>query len=300
MQLFDIEKEYWGKCQETCDKVSCESYEECSLESNGPVCRCPVCTDSDRELGPVCSSLAITYESYCALITHACLNKRHEVMEKETACVTGPVLGDWSEFGECSVTCGNGIQTRHRQILNPLLDLEYSQPKLEDTIPCSLSPCPEERCLNYTCARPGADCHVSQANLPYCECPVGCKKWQKDNVCGLLYNQSPRTFYNKCMLRRISCLYSIPHTVLYEGACLDEPEIENHCQLKPKFEKITVNGCSSKYHVSLRECAGTCGSVTGTCCEPLEYTSVTVPTQCDDIRYLEQVKTPSSCHCVKK
>ena len=54
------------------------------------------------------------------------------------------MFGEWGEFGPCSVTCGDGIQTRQRKCDNP--EPQHGgancEGKTEDEKLCTEKPCP--------------------------------------------------------------------------------------------------------------------------------------------------------------
>lgn len=59
------------------------------------------------------------------------------------ACPVDCLLGDWSQWSPCSMTCGKGSQTRLRGIRNgPAYGGKECDPKRNETVPCDLGICP--------------------------------------------------------------------------------------------------------------------------------------------------------------
>ncbi|KAF6041238.1 hypothetical protein EB796_000400 [Bugula neritina] len=215
----DLELAYWGECQETCDSVSCASYEVCYDDEEGPTCRCPECTqDLASNYGPVCTVSGSTFASLCALLTHACRQKYSDVRFTDGPCIQECEVTGWTKFEACSVSCGEGVKRRTRAIKTQPSEGNRC-PDLEQFEACYMTPCPGSLCEDYHCPRPGAECILGSLGQKECECPRRCKGQDKKEVCGLLYRENPSTFYNLCQLKRIACLYDLPYTVLHDGSC---------------------------------------------------------------------------------
>ncbi|XP_054159819.1 follistatin-A-like [Oppia nitens] len=71
--------EYYGNCEESCDRVGCSENKTCIIDQNlRPHCvRCRhYCPPISANTRPVCGIDNITYSSYCHLQTQACLSGR--------------------------------------------------------------------------------------------------------------------------------------------------------------------------------------------------------------------------------
>ena len=60
-----------------------------------------------------------------------------------TGCPVDCVVGPWSDWSECSETCGGGIQIRTREVLEPAQNGGAGCPTLEETRECNTDPCCE-------------------------------------------------------------------------------------------------------------------------------------------------------------
>lgn len=70
-----------------------------------------------------------------------------------TACDVNCVVGDWSDWGPCNVTCGGGIQVRTRPVITAQKNNGVACPVLNDTRVCNTNLCPTE----FTCTRNQTD-----------------------------------------------------------------------------------------------------------------------------------------------
>ncbi|XP_063781355.1 SCO-spondin-like [Pseudophryne corroboree] len=126
----------------------------------------------------------------------ACGTETHEVEEcNDWPCPADCVLSDWSEWTECSASCGGGMSERQRTVLAP------ADPGGE--------PCPSPLILHQTCnshnctpACPGDQAYSDCAN----SCPHACGDLHPETVC------ISQTCEPGC-----SCP---PGKVLQDGACV--------------------------------------------------------------------------------
>ena len=59
-------------------------------------------------------------------------------------CIVDGVLGNWTEWSSCSVTCGPGTQRRTRQCKPPRHGGKDCQGPTEETRDCNDKPCPSK------------------------------------------------------------------------------------------------------------------------------------------------------------
>lgn len=112
---------------------------------------------------------------------------------------------EWSEFMQCSVTCGKGVQTRSRSCINPPpqhggKNCSAFGPAVE-TKECKLKECPSKNCNDYNYS--AYTLHIQYyyfsnlkcimfSQLVYCMCMtinfVSCesKKWNNKYLSGLI------------------------------------------------------------------------------------------------------------------
>ena len=67
--------------------------------------------------------------------------KTHEVLTRHSVSVDG-VIRDWSEWSECSLTCGGGQRSRERECHGPFFGGAMCAEHLNETESCNQHPCP--------------------------------------------------------------------------------------------------------------------------------------------------------------
>ncbi|KAL5009842.1 hypothetical protein ScPMuIL_012147 [Solemya velum] len=263
-----IHVEYDGSCLNSCANVNCPMHKECKDQDGTPRCVCRECSDSDRQEGPICSSAYQEYDNKCHFYTRMCQTHTEQTMFEDTSPCdnSDKLVGEWSEWSECSVTCGKGEKQRTREATRELLGDEIEKYRLTATAVCYEDPCPGGPCDGYVCDPEAAECVVVDGNAE-CECP-DCSGLTKDPVCGLIGNLLT-TFKNFCRLQRRACKTNSTFELVYEGPCTDHPI---HCTLLPKYEFVSNDeGCVSKRKQHLHQCAGGCGDNPFDCCQPTTY-----------------------------
>lgn len=57
------------------------------------------------------------------------------------------VFGNWSQWYDCSVTCGGGIQWKNRSCIGPFYGGEDCSGAFEESTTCNTHPCPSSHFL---------------------------------------------------------------------------------------------------------------------------------------------------------
>jgi Spondin-like TSP1 domain/Putative metal-binding motif/Stigma-specific protein, Stig1/Calcium-binding EGF domain len=68
----------------------------------------------------------------------SCTNGVCESVNEPVHCV----VSEWSPFSSCSVTCGGGVRTRMRTVIQPPVNGGDACPNLTESQPCNTMPCP--------------------------------------------------------------------------------------------------------------------------------------------------------------
>lgn len=89
-------------CVDLCAKHNCQMYARCQVQSNKPVCVCPVCNDDSN---PVCGSDGVTYANVCNLKATACKYKREILIAKEKPCGKYQIISE----NDFSISCRSVI-----------------------------------------------------------------------------------------------------------------------------------------------------------------------------------------------
>ncbi|KAL5005995.1 hypothetical protein ScPMuIL_017153 [Solemya velum] len=288
-----IEINYLGACQSSCDDVSCPRYQNCAIVDGLPTCQCQECSSSDYTSGTVCSESYQTYDNLCVFYERMCefdLEQDSFLSDESCENLDDPV-GDWSEWGDCSVTCGKGVKTRTRDLTRTLYDNE-PEIILSRTADCYEDTCPNGPCDGFDCDNEAMECDVSQTNEPICECP-SCDGEGRDPVCGVVGDRM-QTFSNLCRLQRKACLDNATYELLHEDTCSNKPL---NCSLFAKFEKISINDCITEHRKVTHYCSGGCGDNPGDCCEPISIITRTATFLCSSGPETQHYFEPTACVC---
>lgn len=117
------------QCSSDCVVSTWSSYSQCSEDCGGGVQhRTRTVVTEPENGGDSCPAL---YEER-ACNTHAC----------ETACQ----VGEWSDYGECSVECGGGTKQRTREVTVPATGDGQTCPPLTEVDTCNLHECDASSC----------------------------------------------------------------------------------------------------------------------------------------------------------
>ncbi|KAL5010908.1 hypothetical protein ScPMuIL_013213 [Solemya velum] len=271
-QQTDIGVNYKGECQDSCSGVECPSrYQECVMVEGKATCQCEGCSPSDNIDGPICSSEYQFYDNLCHFKNEMCeYDLDQEAFPNTEPCDdTDRPVGEWSDWGDCSVECGKGTKTRTRDIIRTLYGNEVDKYPPTVSADCYKEPCPGGPCDGYDCEGEGAECFVNQNDEAECECP-SCAGEGKDPVCGIVGGVM-QTFTTLCRLQRRACRQDDPYELLYEGPCTDKPL---DCARRAKFEKIAIDEtCVSQNRQLQFYCDGGCGDDPEKCCEARNVTT---------------------------
>ncbi|KAL5010907.1 hypothetical protein ScPMuIL_013212 [Solemya velum] len=277
-QDIDIGVDYNGSCQASCSDVKCPRYQEC-LEKNGrATCECEICTHIDDITGPVCSSAYQSYDNLCHFYHRMCeYNLEQDKFENNIPCDDpDKPVGEWSEWGDCEVTCGKGIKTRTREAKRQLFGEEIEKYRLTSTADCYKDPCPGGPCDGFDCENEAAECIVNENGEAECECP-SCREEGVNTVCGLVGDRM-QTVQNLCRLQRRACKENSTFELLYEGPCTENPL---HCSKLAKFEKVANDKeCVSQRRQLTHYCRGGCGDDPELCCEATAVRTLTFEVWC--------------------
>jgi len=283
---------YPGECQATCETVVCDKqHSSCEIdEFNRPQCKCPECKNITTmyENDMVCATNRVTYVSICHMNKDACEANVETHIEAETIgkpCPSGGgpgvPAGPWTEWGECSEKCKQGMQTRTRDARG--LGLHEEEQKM---------------CYN-TCPKPGAVCQVDATNGTSCACPK-CEE-PKSPICGRVgYYIS--TFDSECALWKAACEQGEKDfEMLEKNRCEDKPKGCGRVRNFKTYEDEA--GCRADRMVDMGYCYGGCvegNKENDMCCYGTKVEHKFAILYCPDgsrkNKFIKQIK---ECTCIK-
>ncbi|XP_072020465.1 uncharacterized protein [Amphiura filiformis] len=270
--------EYRGPCVVDCSQHTCRLGAECQMTNGTAKCVCPICQTDDDTSGPVCGSNGVTYESLCELNQFVCESRQLVQAVSDSECSNDCTVSEWSDWSECSVTCGSGVKDRSRYVIQDKQEGSTPCPDLEHTVLCSLDTCAGSLCEDIDCPY-GSNCIVGEGNFPHCECP-DCSDLELNPVCG----SDQRTYRSACHMMRVACRYGRRIAVVREGGC-DQGDIGGeplHCSVMEHFVNITSddNQCSTPGVIDVGLCDGGCGVLSSYCCEATVIRAFSVNMSC--------------------
>ncbi|XP_055956211.1 A disintegrin and metalloproteinase with thrombospondin motifs adt-1 [Patella vulgata] len=199
----------WGSCSVSCGEGKKERSRQCLNSKRGSDC-----SGSSKDTASCTQTSCPEWSEWsnwgsCSVScgegkkerSRQCLNSKRgsdcSGSSKDTASCTQtscPDLGDWSNWGSCSATCGEGKKKRSRQCLNSKRETDCSGSS-EDTTSCTQTPCPDwtewsnwgscsvscgegkkersRQCLN---SKRGSDCSGSSKDTTSCT-QTPCPDW---------------------------------------------------------------------------------------------------------------------------
>lgn len=145
--IYQKRKKSPAKCVEVGDP--CMLTADCCngiCPTGGGVCEIPKCVMSDWSDWSACDATCgggTERRTRTVILNTGNCDDTEEVRP----CGTGPcpvdcVVGDWSEWGQCSTGCGGGTQTRGRSIVTDSQNGGADCPVLTDSAGCNEQPCP--------------------------------------------------------------------------------------------------------------------------------------------------------------
>ncbi|CAH1775918.1 unnamed protein product [Owenia fusiformis] len=273
---------YYGPCSSTCDTVVCPTGHICKEIGGTPECVCPECTEEEKTSGEVCSLSGTTYANKCQLKLHACHLYKPDGVKHSGECK--PKIDyeatEWTEWGSCSVTCGEGVEMRTRELIRQGENggRTLSQHDLYDRRQCFEDICEDDSvCAGKDCSDIVESRCFNVSNEPVCKCRTieYCRSLEVDIVCGKVVNEI-NEFVNECQLKRMACLNNDhEYHLINRGHCdLDNiPDEPLECSNAVHWQVIESEDkqCTSSDQVQVDRCAGGCGDYIGECCHPKSY-----------------------------
>ncbi|KAH9498739.1 Follistatin- protein 3 [Bulinus truncatus] len=284
----DLKVEYKGACQGTCSAVTCEKqYSNCSVEGGKPKCSCPSCEDSSSSYvdETVCATNKVTYTSICHMKQATCeaeIETKVEVEHVGRPCPgkgDAPIAGPWSDWGDCSEPCKQGIKNRTREVYVSNKDKKIHD---KEEIPC-YNTCANGPCKHDTCVEPGKVCVADENNKPSCQCPT-CEMFEPNPICTRVLNVI-KTYENECELEKTICeMKTDDYEILEPRACEDKP---TKCGLIRNYKIETLNGCTADRHINFGACYGGCDDEAELCCVGTETGTASAIMYCRDGTHFE-------------
>ncbi|XP_036357403.1 uncharacterized protein LOC115209782 isoform X2 [Octopus sinensis] len=299
-----IKMDYHHECKKSCSEVKCPKYQVCVMdqETGKPKCVCEPCTEVEIIKKPVCSPVKVIYESFCDFKKFQCAYDIQQVVVDASHCeaIGDDAVSEWSEWGNCSVTCGEGTRNRTREPLRTLNVFEEASLPLTATSVCYLGPCNDSVCFDFTCPHKAQICSDDNEE-PKCICP-NCTNVGTSPVCARLYvgeyAYSEETFLNPCEAQAAACENDQDFEIMKDMECDVLPV---NCTIIPNMVTVTKDGCTSEKKINVGMCSGGCGLNTGHCCNALAIEETKVNLVCpDDTSKIHTVKTVKRCDCVKR
>lgn len=123
-----------------------------------PISDCQVCYDSDNNERVPGESWADNEKC----IEYTCVEGEGVVEMPLEECNRDCVWSEWSEYGVCSATCGDGVQLRYREILVEARGNGSCLGEPVEAMLCSSDPCPTDVEYCETTATPSPYCDLTQ------------------------------------------------------------------------------------------------------------------------------------------
>uniref|UniRef100_A0A8C7QRY5 SCO-spondin n=1 Tax=Oncorhynchus mykiss TaxID=8022 RepID=A0A8C7QRY5_ONCMY len=241
-----------------CDGTGCPGGQVWTVCVKGPVTCSDISMDYERNCTPGCQCPHGTVLQVClSMLTHT-----HTGLEHGSSALDGQ-WSSWTPWGQCSVRCGPGLQSRYRFCSSPQQSgsgLPCIGPDHQDqlcmTAPCDLAPCSQVPGTVFSSC--GPSCPRSCDDLSHCDwlCEAGCYCTE-----GKVLSSDGRS----CVEREeCPCLDLNTGLRLYPGESTTAPDGCNNCtceggRLNCTSDPCPVSGgwCEWSGWIS---CSKTCGA----------------------------------------
>ncbi|MEJ1273952.1 spondin 1 (f-spondin) extracellular matrix protein [Cricetulus griseus] len=262
----------WSPCSISCGMGmrSRERYVK-QFPEDGSVCTLPTEETEKCTVNEECSPRSCLVTEWgewddCSATCGMGMKKRHRMIKMSPAdgsmckaetsqaekcmmpeCHTIPcLLSPWSEWSDCSVTCGKGMRTRQR-MLKSLAELGDCNEELEQVEKCMLPECP-------------IDCELSEWS-----------QWSECNKsCGKGHMIRTRTIQMEPQFGGVPCPETVQRKKCRARKCLRNPSVQKlrwrearesrrSEQLKEESEGEQFPGCRMRPWTAWSECTKLCG-----------------------------------------